>query len=231
MFFAALVHQVWSEEKNSVLLHARTVTIKLESEMKFLLYLPDGYESSNERFPLVLFLHGGGQSGDDVERVKEHGIPEEIVKDRKLPFIVLAPQNPYKWGLWDDRAMYAFLEMQLKELRVDRSRIYLAGLSRGGHGVFRLAAQHPNTFAAVAVVCGGGPITYAQWCKDTPFWFFHGDRDITVPTEESVRLSAAIRELGGKAKLTIYPETAHNRVINDPAQTELKRELATELDS
>ena len=73
--------------------------------MKFLLYLPEGYKDSNEDFPLILFLHGGGQSGDDVERVKAHGIPEEIVKGRKLPFIVLAPQNPYIRGLWDDRAV------------------------------------------------------------------------------------------------------------------------------
>lgn len=178
--------------------------------MKFLLHLPKGYANTDELYPLILFLHGGGESGDDLELVKRNGITKEIENGRELPFIVIAPQNPHRRGLWDDRALFALLQDQMDELRVDRSRIYLAGLSRGGHGVFRLAVQHPTTFAAVAVVCGGGPITYARWCKDTPFWFFHGDRDLAVPTEESIRLSAAIRAAGGEARLTIYPDTDHN---------------------
>lgn len=205
------VSLVRADEKPGAPLQAGSATVRSDIEIRYWLYLPDGYETSpEEKFPLILFLHGGGESGDDLELVKKHGIPKELINGRKLPCIVLAPQNPYRDGLWDDRALYAFLEDRLKELRVDESRIYLAGMSRGGHGVYRLAVQHPRRFAAVVMVCGGGPISYAKWAKDTPFWFFHGDSDPVVPTEESRRLSAAIRDAGGEAKLTIYPDTQHD---------------------
>lgn len=191
-------------------LQARTATIRTDMESKYWLYLPDGYDSSQKTYPLILFLHGGGESGDDLELVKKHGLPKELFAGRKLPCIVLAPQNPDRDRLWDDRLLDAILNDRLDELRVDRSRLYLAGLSRGGHGVYRLVVQHPQRFAAVAMMCGGGPVAYASRCKQTPFWFFHGDRDPVVPLEESQRLANAIRASGGEARLTLYADTGHD---------------------
>ncbi len=186
------------------------VTISQETKVGYLQYFPEGYDQSDEKFPLILFLHGGGESGNDLELVKKNGLTREIENGRKVPAIVLAPQNPNPKGLWDDVVIAAFLEAKIAELRVDESRIYLMGLSRGGHGVFRLAFQHPEKFAAAVVVCGGGPVSYAPWAKKVPFWFFHGDRDPVVPTAESERLSAAVTAAGGEAKLTIYPDTEHD---------------------
>ena len=191
-------------------LSTQEVTISQETKVGYLQYLPEGYGQSDEKFPLILFLHGGGESGDDLELVKKNGLTHEIENGRKVPAIVLAPQNPNTKGLWDDVVLAAFLEAKIAELRVDESRIYLMGLSRGGHGVFRLAFQHPEKFAAAVVVCGGGPVSYAPWAKKVPFWFLHGDSDPLVPTAESERLSAAINAAGGEAKLTIYPDTKHD---------------------
>ncbi len=189
---------------------SKAVIIERKTEVGFLEYLPKGYSESQKKFPLILFLHGGGESGDDLELVKKNGLTHEIENGREIPAIVLAPQNPDPKGLWDDALLHSFLLAKLPELRVDESRIYIMGMSRGGHGAFRLAVQHPETFAAAVIVCGGGPVSYAPWAKKVPFWFFHGDKDPVVPADESRRLSTAILKAGGEANLTIYPDTKHN---------------------
>lgn len=215
-----------AEEQNLAPLESREYIRNNQEGLRYWQYLPEGYhESTGETYPLLLFLHGGGESGSDLELVKKHGIPKEILKGRKLPCIVLAPQNPREKGLWDDRMLDHLLDSRIESLRVDESRIYLAGLSRGGHGVYRLAIQHPEKFAAVVAVCGGGPVAYAPRCEEVPFWFFHGDSDKLVPTEESHRLSAAINKAGGNAKLTIYPNTGHNSWDQAFAGDELYRWL------
>jgi predicted peptidase len=201
---------LYAESPPTAALEAKETVVQVETHYRYWQHLPEGYASSTEKFPLLLFLHGGGESGSDLELVKKHGVPKEILNGRKLPCIVLAPQNPHKEQQWDDQALYRFLEQQVKALRVDESRIYLAGMSRGGHGVYRMAIQNPGRFAAVVMVCGGGTIAYAKRVKQIPFWFFHGDSDVEVPTEESRRLSAALQALGAEAKLTIYPNTQHD---------------------
>lgn len=215
-----------AEEQERAPFESREFILNSQEELRYWQYLPAGYhDSPKEKYPLILFLHGGGESGDDLELVKKHGIPKEILNGRKLPCIVLAPQNPREKGLWDDRMLASFLDSNIQSLRVDESRIYLAGLSRGGHGVYRLVIQNPKKFAAAVVVCGGGPVAYAPRCKEVPFWFFHGDSDKLVPTEESHRLSAAINKAGGNAKLTIYPNTGHNSWDQAFADDELYRWL------
>ncbi len=208
-FLTALLCLSADAEETSSRLVPREVSIGRETKVRYLQYLPEDYEKK-QNFPLILFLHGGGESGDDLELVKKNGLTREIENGRKVPAIVLAPQNPNVKGLWDDVLLAEFLEKKIEELRVDESRVYLMGLSRGGHGAFRLAFQHPEKFAAAVVVCGGGPVSYAPWAKDVPFWFFHGDSDPLVPTDESRRLSAAVNAAGGEAKLTIYPDTKHD---------------------
>jgi predicted peptidase len=199
--------------------------VRVETNYRYWQWLPEGYAQSTQSYPLILFLHGGGESGDDLELVKKHGLPKELLGGRKLPCIVLAPQNPDKLRLWDDRALMGFIEQRCKTLRVDPRRIYLAGMSRGAHGAYMLAVQNPGRFAAVAMVCGGGPVAYAKRAKDTPFWFFHGDRDRNVPTEESRRLHAALLDAGGNSKVTIYPDTAHDAWTKAFADDELYKWL------
>ncbi len=199
-----------AEDKEEGVLLPGKGYIEKQGGVQYWVHLPVGYQASEKRWPLILFLHGGGESGTDLEQVKKHGIPREIEQGRQLPAIVLAPQNADPSQLWDDVLLASFLEAQLEVLRVDDSRIYLTGLSRGGYGAVRLAVQNPRRFAAVAVMAGGGAVTYMPWCKETPFWFFHGEADRGVPLSESRRLVDALRELGAEVKWTSYPGVGHD---------------------
>lgn len=196
-------------------------TVEVRSTFRYWQYLPEDYAQSAKKYPLILFLHGGGESGDDLELVKKHGLPKELMAGRKLPCIVLAPQNPDKDRLWDDRALMSFLEQRLREIRVDEKRIYLAGMSRGGHAAYQLVIQNPKRFAAAAVACGGGAIAYAWRAQSTPLWFFHGEKDEVVPADESRRLHAAVNAARGNAKLTLYPDVRHDCWTQTFANNEL----------
>ena len=176
--------------------------------IRYLLYVPK--TDPGVSLPLVLFLHGGGEGGDDIEKVKKHGLPKLIDGGKSFPFIVVSPQNPSHSRFWDDQQLIRLLDELEAELPVDTSRIYLTGLSRGGYGAWRLAIQNPDRFAALVPICGGGLAPYAKKLKDVPVWVFHGAKDTVIPLEESQRMVDALRKAGGDVKFTIYPEASHD---------------------
>jgi predicted peptidase len=178
---------------------------------KYLLFLPEGYGQQQKKWPLILFLHGSGERGDDLEKVKKHG-PPKIVQTRKdFPFIVVSPQCPEDDG-WTTRTevLINLLDEIIARYDVDTERVYLTGLSMGGYGSWALASEYPDRFAAVVPICGGGNRTMSLMLKDVPIWAFHGGKDNAVPVEESKELVDAINARGGNAKLTIYPEAPHD---------------------
>ena len=183
-----------------------------------LVALPEGYTGSgDEAWPLILFLHGSGEQGREIERVRVHG-PWEYVAEAELPVIIAAPQTP--WGGWKAEHLGAFLDTVRARYRVDAKRIYLTGLSMGGKGAYRLAAAQPETFAAVVVICGRSePEEQAKALAGLPVWIFHGDRDSIVPIEESEQQVAAIRAAGGEPRYTVYEGVNHiswTQTYNDP---------------
>ena len=182
-----------------------TVTVKL----KYLLHLPDGYEGegTGKKWPLILFLHGAGESGDDLARVKLHGLPK-VVGSKDLPFIIVSPQSPGRG--WNPDTLNALLDDVIARYRVDKDRVYLTGLSMGGYGTWALAAAHPGRFAAIAPICGGGDPKKADRLKDLPTWVFHGAKDPTVPLARSEEMVKALKEAGGDPKFTVYPEAKHD---------------------
>jgi predicted peptidase len=190
---------------------ADSVQLQAASPLKYWLYLPENYDRDERaRFPLLLFLHGGGEGGDDLERVKKHGPPKLIAAGRDFPFLMLAPQNPSETQFWDDQQLSRLLDDVESRYRVDADRVYLTGLSRGAFGAWRLAMQHPRRFAALVTVCGGGYAPYAKRLSHLPVWVFHGARDATVEPEESQRMVAALRKAGGDVRLTVYPDAEHD---------------------
>jgi predicted peptidase len=151
----------------------------------YLLYAPEGYDKDKaKKWPTILFLHGAGERGSDLEKVKLQGIPKELSAGRKLPFIVIAPQCPEgEW--WDTQMLIGLLDEVERKWRVDRDRVYLTGLSMGGYGTWALAAEQPDRFAAIAPICGGGnPLTASKIAK-LPIWAVHGDADPVVPVSET----------------------------------------------
>ena len=177
-------------------------------EMRYLLYLPSTYDSSEENWPLLLFLHGAGERGDDLELLKVHGPPKMIAQGRDFPFVVISPQCPEDvW--WSIDALHALLEETIETYRIDNSRIYVTGLSMGGYGSWGLAYTYPEMFAAVAPICGGGDLEKAHLMKEIPTWVFHGAKDEIVPLVRSQEMVDALEEAGGNVRFTVYPEAGH----------------------
>lgn len=185
------------------------------------LFLPRGYLADKDvRWPLLLFLHGSGERGADVAKVKAHGPPKVADRDPAFPFVLASPLLGEGQD-WDITKLDQLLDHITRNYRIDRSRIYLTGLSRGGHASWRWAIAEPRRFAAVApVACRGDP---GEACRlmDLPIWAFHGDRDDVVWPEGSFAMVRAIRACAGRnARLTIYPDLGHNAW--DPAYDDPK---------
>lgn len=192
-------------------------------QVKYLLHLPEGYERDNKmKWPLVLFLHGAGERGDDIQKVKAHGIPKIADLNPSLPFIAVSPQcsEDSYWNAEKD-ALMALLDEIMTSFNVDEKRVYLTGLSMGGYGTWELASSHPEKFAAVVPICGGGNPSRVQSLVNTPVWAFHGAKDDVVKLEESEKMVHALQACGGNVKLTVYPEADHDSWTKTYANPEL----------
>lgn len=185
--------------------------------LNYLLWLPDDYRTgAAQSWPLILFLHGLGERGDDLEQVKRYGLPAALEQGFVLPAIVVVPQCPSAsdWSLLDD-ALIALLDEVATTHAVDPCRVYLTGLSMGGRGTWHLAALHPERFAAIAPICGRRPDwlrapEQANLLREVPTWVFHGALDPVVPREESDLMVAALRGSGATVEYTVYPELGHD---------------------
>ena len=187
---------------------AKKLDVTLRVEMGYLLYLPKDYETK-ESWPLVLFLHGSGERGSDLELVKKHGPPKLIAEGKEFPFIVVSPQCPSKKS-WEAIELTALLDEVCKENKVDKDRVYVTGLSMGGFGTWELAAHDPERFAAISPICGGGEPYWTKRFPTLPIWAFHGAKDKGVPLERTQEMIDAVTMNGGTPKLTIYPDAEHD---------------------
>jgi predicted peptidase len=188
-------------------------------EMKYLLYLPKDYDQK-ESWPLLLFLHGAGERGDNLELVKKHGPPKLIEAGQDFPFIVVSPQCP-RDRRWEPFELAALLDEIVEKHKVDQDRIYVTGLSMGGFGTWSLAAYQPKRFAALVPICGGGEPIVAKLFAPIPAWVFHGAKDFVVPVERSEKMIEAMKQAGGNVKFTVYPEAGHDSWTETYANPEL----------
>lgn len=179
-------------------------------EINYLLYLPEDYDpASDEKWPLMLFLHGAGERGDSLALVKMQGPPKLVDQGKDFPFILVSPQCP-KGQYWS----VDNLKLLLKEIEgtyeVDPDKIYLTGLSMGGYGTWALAMDMPDKFAAIAPICGGGQAHRVCAIKHVPTWVFHGAKDDVVPEEESAKMVEALEACDGDVKYTVYQDANHD---------------------
>lgn len=193
------------------------------AESKYILFVPHDY-SADKEWPVILFLHGAGESGDDGKKPAAVGLGPAIRKREKtFPFIAIFPQagRPGQGrviGNWyaesdNGKRALAILAAVEKEYKVDPKRVYLTGLSMGGFGTWNFAAKHPERFAAIAPICGGGDVKDAAAIKDIPCWCFHGDKDQAVPVKRSRDMIAALWAAGGHPNYTEYPGVRHDSWI------------------
>jgi len=184
----------------------------VKEKLDYYLYYPENYEANtNLKFPLLLFLHGGGESGDSLATIKKNGPPKLIVEGKQFPFLILAPQNPHKNKWWNTRAVNQLLDSIVRSNNVDSSRIYLTGLSRGGGAAWEMAVHYPDKFAAMAVVCGMAPVPYASWInKKMPIWVFHGEEDKSIPISESEAMVSRLKSMNYNVRFTKYAGVGHD---------------------
>jgi predicted peptidase len=192
--------------------------------LDYLLHLPEGYDraTKDQSWPLILFLHGAGERGSDLEMVKKHGPPKLIAAGKDIPAIVVSPQCPTnEW--WNDHveALLALSDDVAKKHRVDPDRVYVTGISMGGFGTWALLAREGERFAAAIPICGGGSRLGLQRAMNVPIWAFHGDADPVVAVDETTRLIEVMKSRGAQnVKLTIYPGVKHDswtQTYDDPA--------------
>lgn len=173
------------------------------------IYYPESYTNHEEQWPLILFLHGAGERGNNLEKVKAQGLPQYLKDKKDFPFVVAYPQCP-AYTYWDVPSLNSWLAEVLTKVRADISRIYLTGISMGGYGTWHWAAHSPEKFAAIIPICGGGDVNRAKQLIHTPIWAFHGAKDDIVPLSETLDIAEAVEAAGGRVELTIYPDLYHD---------------------
>jgi predicted peptidase len=220
------------------LYEAKTYKDAAGNALPYRLLTPEKIEPG-KTYPLVLFLHGAGERGDDNAAQLMHGAGEfaKSANRQTYPCFVVAPQCPAKKG-WVEvdwgrsahtmkekpseplRLALELVDKLAAELPVDKGRIYVTGLSMGGYGTWEAAARRPDFFAAALPICGGGDLAQAAKLKNLPLWAFHGDKDPGVPVGRTTAMIEAIRKAGGAPKMTIYSGVGHDcwtRTYADPA--------------
>lgn len=177
--------------------------------LRYVIAYPDGF-TPDKTYPVILCLHGAGGRGNDISVLLNNPFFRETAKFSDFPFVMVAPlcsENTW-FDLWGQ------LKALVREIAslpfVDAERIYMMGASMGGYGTWQLAMSMPEYFAAIAPICGGGMYWNAARLINVPVWAFHGNKDVCVFPEESKKMVDAVNACGGCAKLTIYPDNAHD---------------------
>ncbi len=179
----------------------------------YVVFVPKSYDGTKE-YPVILFLHGSGETKGGSKQPVEVGIGTAIKKREKdFPFIVVIPQSEKRtWQAASDdgKRALAILDAVEKDYKTDPKRQYLTGLSMGGYGTWSIAAAHPERWAAMVPVCGGGNVKDVEKIKDIPCWCFHGDADTAVKVERSREMIDALKKAGAAPKYDEYPGVGHN---------------------
>ncbi|MDR1964118.1 MAG: prolyl oligopeptidase family serine peptidase [Planctomycetaceae bacterium] len=186
-----------------------------KSGYDYLLHLPKGYTDFGNPRPLLIYLHGAGETGKNMRKLKHHDLVHHVkgnIATKDFPFIVISPMTP-RHG-WQPKQVIRLLDEILtdegKRWKIDESQIYLTGMSMGGFGTFHTACEFPNRFTAIIPVAGGGNIENAEQLKNVPTWAFHGDADDVVPYECSSNMIEAMQTIGCReAKLTTLKGAGH----------------------
>ena len=183
-----------------------------EIELDYYLYFPNHYKKNN-LFPLLLFLHGAGERGQNLEKVKAHGIPKRIDDGIDFPFIIVAPQCPD--GVWwphgkNVDTVLSLIKSLVNNFKINPRQIYGTGLSMGGFGVLELASINPKLFAAIIPICGGIIRNKLSNLYNLPIWLFHGDKDEVVPVESSILIYKWLKKYNKNIRITIYENVTHD---------------------
>jgi predicted peptidase len=222
-----------SKAQTSLEAYEKEVFVKGRDSLPYRILYPQNFDK-NQKYPLVLFLHGAGERGNNNESQLVHGGKLFLEKQEEFPAVVIFPQAPkedywaqvnvkrdtipYQFNFKNEeeptKALHlvmALLNSVISEGFIDKSKIYVGGLSMGGMGTFEIISRQPETFAAAIAICGGAdPAIAENYPEGFNIWIFHGERDDVVLPEYSKRMAREINSRGGNAKLSLYPNDNHN---------------------
>lgn len=172
-------------------------------------YCPEDY-APDKGFPLIVYLHGAGERGEDFEKVYRHSLPHYIQNGESFPAVILVPQCPAR-VVWNNLVfgLKELIDYVIQEYRIDLHRVSITGQSMGGFGTWEMGLTYSNFFSCIAPVCGGGMSWRCSNLKNTPVWAFHGDADEVVPPQFSYDMVDAVNRSGGTARLTILHGVGH----------------------
>ena len=182
------------------------ISAKTGKGLKYLYYSPN----TDGNLPLIIYLHGAGSRGTELSQLSHAGPIGELEKGRNIPARMVAPQCCGDTWFELFETLIDFAENMANESGVDKSRIYLTGVSMGAYAAWQLAMTKPDMFAALVPVCGGGMYWNAERLKNMPVWAFHGALDDVVLPEESIKMVRGINKSGGNAKITVFEKADHN---------------------
>ncbi|WP_066494915.1 prolyl oligopeptidase family serine peptidase [Abyssisolibacter fermentans] len=189
----------------------RCLNKMINQTMNYLIHLPSDYDALNNRkWPVILFLHGAGERGDNLDDIKKYGI-HRYLDEKNLPFVVVSPQCP-KDTFWDVhiKELNAIIDEIKEKYDIDSNKIYLVGISMGAFCAWNFAMQQTKLFSAMIVIAGGAMLPkYAYRIKHIPIWVVHGKNDKEVPVEESRKIVTVLKDLGANVKYTEYPNAGH----------------------
>lgn len=217
-------------------LSARKLKTESGWALPYNIFYPKNY--GKKKVPLLVWLHGSGERGSDNVSQLIHIVPylaSDITQD-KYQCVIVAPQCPKdeywapinrdKWEINSGgkvtkpmEGVIKLIETLMKDDNIDKSRIYIGGLSMGGFGTLDLLSRRPELIAAAIPICGGADISKVNTYKDVPLWIFHGAKDGTVPVQFSREIVEKLKSMGSEPKYTEYPEGGHdvwNRAIREP---------------
>lgn len=181
----------------------------------YVVYIPEGYnEKKDYKWPVVFFLHGIGERGKDISAVRQVGL-SRVMKGKQ--FIMVAPLCNNDW--WNSAALEVLYKEVMDSLHVDKTKVYLTGLSMGGYGTWDWGSLHSEHFAALVPICGAGTVSRMSRLQHTPVWVFHSADDPTVNVNESRTLVNELKRLGADVQYTEYPDGGHDawtRAYNTP---------------
>lgn len=191
----------------------------------YVLQIPDSYNEKKNtvKWPVIIFLHGMGERGTDLNKVKNAGLAGIAAKDKDFPYILISPQCKAEAGndWWNNANLDVLYADVLKQYNVDPSRIYLTGLSMGGYGAWTWGQGSPDKFAAIIPICGGGTPSNACVLKNKPIWVFHNVDDGDVNVSNSRDMVDALKKCGSTlVKYTENPTGGHDawtKAYKDPA--------------
>ncbi|MBQ8162833.1 MAG: dienelactone hydrolase family protein [Clostridia bacterium] len=205
--------------------------IATETEkLKYILTTPTDFDKKNESLPLIVFLHGSGERGDDIEKLKVYCIPKIFTKDPDTERAITLSPLCHSERTWFDYKWHVIklIDDIADEYNVDKDRITLCGISMGGFGTWEIAMTVPEKFAAIAPICGGGMSWRAWYLRNMPIRVYHGAKDDIVPLQYSEIMVNAIKAQGNNnIELTVYDDLSHPCWDRAFEKTDLVKWLAT----